>query len=127
MIVQTKLMAILFWPTWLAKSTTVNPFLGSVTVISLALPVSEPSGSPLARASADGAGMFARSASVIGFGASGGVAGVVAAGGAVVGVCAKASGEMQSAASNTTSNRLIEFFILTLTPFSKLRFSDRPC
>ena len=79
--VQTKLMAILFWPTWLAMSPMVRPFalgvlsvMGSATVMSETLPVRLPSGSPLARALASGAGMLLRSASVIGTGAAAGAA-----------------------------------------------------
>src|SRR6266851_3952421 len=54
--VQTKLMATLFWPTWLAISPMVRPFalgflsvIGSATGTSETLPVIPPSGSPLAR------------------------------------------------------------------------------
>src|ERR1700682_1573551 len=79
--VQTKLMAILFCPTWFAMSLIVRPFLGSLTVTSLTFPVREPSGSPLARASAGGTGVFAKSVSIIGFGTDGVVAGAVGAAG----------------------------------------------
>src|SRR5581483_10899229 len=67
--VHTKLMPILFWPTWLTRSPAVRPFFESLTVTSLAVPVSEPSGSPLTRSSAFGTGAFFRSASVMATGA----------------------------------------------------------
>src|SRR2546423_12525773 len=109
--VQTKLIAILFWPTWLARSPIVIPFLVSATVMSLAVPVSEPSGSPLARASAEGTGALARSASVMGFGA--GVAGAAAAGapaGVAAGAWAKPKGARQSVASRNVGNLFVIVF-----------------
>src|SRR5712691_7820059 len=107
--VQTKLIATLFWPAWFTKSPMVSPFLLSPTVTSLALPVSEPSGSPLACASAVGTGTFATSASVMAFGA--GVAGAAAAG-AAAGAWAKPTGARQSAASRNVSNLFVVVFIL---------------
>src|SRR5258708_1963371 len=101
--VQTKLIAILFCPAWFTKSPMESPFLLSLTVTSLALPVSEPSGSPLACASAVGIGTFATSASVIGFGA--GVAGAAAAGtaaGAAAGAWAKPTGDRKSTRLNSS-------------------------
>src|SRR6266446_1277967 len=80
-------------------SPMVVPFFVSVTAISLAVPVSAPSGSPLALASALGTGAPATSASVIGFGAAAGVAG---------GVCAK----QQRAPIVSTSSVLVAIFIL---------------
>src|SRR6266849_4259662 len=100
--VQTKLIAILFCPAWFTKSPMESPFLLSLTVTSLALPVSEPSGSPLACA-------FATSASVMAFGA--GVAGAAAAG-AAAGAWAKPTGARQSAASRNVSNLFVVVFIL---------------
>src|SRR5260370_28066192 len=96
--VQTKLMAILFWPIWLAMSPIVSPFalgvlsvMGSATVMSDTLPVRPPSGSPLERAFVSGDGIPLRSASVIGTGAGAGAA-ARAAGGLAGGVCATANG-----------------------------------
>src|SRR6266436_10443975 len=79
----------------------VAPFLASVTVTSLAVPVSEPSGSPLARASAVGTGAPATSASVIGFGA-GAAAGATAG---AAGVCAEPDGTKESASSASRNGR----------------------
>src|SRR5260370_4004544 len=90
-----------------------SPFLVSLPVTSLALPVSEPSGSPLACASEVGIGTCATSASVIGFGA--GVAGAAAAGtaaGAAAGAWAKPTGAKQSATSRNVSSLFVVIFIL---------------
>src|SRR5580692_9363444 len=57
-----------------------KPFLRSETVMSLAFPVREPSGSPLARASADGTGIPVKSVSTMGFAT--GAGGALAAGAA---------------------------------------------
>ena len=53
--VQTKLTAILFWPTWLATSPNVRPVLALATGTSLTVPVIVPPGSPLARVEVVGA------------------------------------------------------------------------
>src|ERR1700682_1322553 len=111
--VQTKLMAILSWPTWFTRSLIVTPFWPSLTAMSLAVPVSAPSGSPLALASALGTGAAATSASVIGFGVGAAAAG---AAGVVAGVCAKPSGAKQSTATHNESLRFIEILILA-SPF----------
>src|SRR5260370_24898491 len=80
------------------------PFFVSVTAISAAVPVSEPSGSPLVLASAAGTGAPARSASVMGFGVAAGVA---------AGVCAKLSGaQQQRSAKDSVSKLLFAIFIL---------------
>src|SRR5207244_3425095 len=76
--VQTKLVAIRFWPTALTTSWIVSPFFMSATGISAAVPVSVPPGSPAAFSSGFGVGVFLMSVSVIG------PAGVVAAGDAFV-------------------------------------------
>src|SRR3977135_592894 len=71
--------------------------------MSLAVPVSEPSGSPLDLASALGTGAPATSASVIAFGAAVGAAGV----------CAKLSGaKQQRAPKHNVSRLLVTVFIL---------------
>src|ERR1700687_277618 len=114
--VQTKLMATLFCPTWFTTSPMVIPFFASLTVTSLAVPVSDPSGSPLARASAVGTGAPATSASVIGtgFAAGAGVAGAVtgAAGGAAAGVCAVHHGARPGVNGSAASNTLAVVFLL---------------
>src|SRR5260370_24603541 len=86
--VQTKLMAILFCPTWLAMSPMVSPFalgvlsvMGSAIGMSETLPVMLPSRPPLPRTLASGEGIPLRSASVMGTGAAAGAAGGGAAGG----------------------------------------------
>src|SRR5258707_15843763 len=93
----------------------VAPFLASVTVTSLAVPVSEPSGSPLARASAVGTGAPATSASVIGFGA--GAAARAAARAARD--CAGAEGTKENArsASRKGRNFFLVILILSSPPF----------
>src|SRR2546423_2647210 len=87
----------------------VTPFLASVTLTSLAVPVREPSGSPLARASPAGTGAAATSASVIGFGED--------AAGADAGVCVKASGAKQTATRHSASSLLVMIFIFALLLF----------
>src|SRR5260370_2306135 len=106
--VHTKLIAILFCPAWFTTSAIVRPFaLGVLSVIGSAraksdtVPVSAPSGSPLARASAFGASIPFKSVSVIGTGVAAAAAGVAAgaAGGAAAGgVCALPSEANNSAA-----------------------------
>src|SRR5258705_723785 len=72
--------------------------------MSLAVPVSEPSGSPLDLASALGTGAPATSASVTAFGTAAGVA---------AGVCARLSGaQQQSTAKHNVSRVLLAIFIL---------------
>src|SRR5713226_1488704 len=87
----------------------VMPFLLSLTLTSPAVPVSEPSGSPLVLASAIGTGAPATSASVIGFGA--GVAAAAAAG-AAVGACPKPNGAQQSTTAHKVSSLFVVIFIL---------------
>src|SRR5690242_6240786 len=53
--VQMKLAAILFRPTWLATSPSVNPVLLSDTGTSLIVPVLVPPGSPFAKSAVVGA------------------------------------------------------------------------
>src|SRR5271167_53086 len=53
--VQIKLAAILFWPTWLATSGSVTPFVESAAGTSLIVPVMVPPGSPLAKSAVVGA------------------------------------------------------------------------
>ena len=53
--VQVKLMAILFWPTWLATSASVRPALESEAGTSLMVPVSVPPGIAGLQASVVGA------------------------------------------------------------------------
>src|SRR5260370_20619745 len=91
----------------------VAPFLASVTVTSLAVPVSEPSGSPLARASAVGTGAPATSASVIGCGAGAGAAAGATAG--ADGVCAEPDGTKESASSASRNGRNLFVVILILS------------
>src|SRR5438270_6303461 len=85
--VHTKLIATLFCPIWLTTSLALRPFLESETVTSEAVPVRDPSGSPLARASAAGVAAFLRSASVkaTGGGAFAEAAAAAGAGGAAAG------------------------------------------
>src|SRR5262245_5027583 len=64
--VQTKLVAMRFWPTALTTSWTVRPFLGSLTGMSAAVPVSVPAGSPAAFSSGFGVGVSLTSLSVMG-------------------------------------------------------------
>src|SRR5258706_13268837 len=90
----------------------VAPFLASVTVTSLAVPVSEPSGSPLARASAVGTGAPATSASVIGFGAGAGTAAGATAG--APGVCAEPNGTEESESSASRNGRKLFVIIVIL-------------
>src|SRR5713226_1346511 len=112
--VQTKLMAILFWPIWLAMSPIVSPFalgvlsvMGSATVMSDTLPVMPPSGSPLERALVSGEGMALRSASVIGTGAGAAAAGGAGVAGGAAGVCAAANGARPKI--NDTSKSVVFF------------------
>src|SRR5436190_16770293 len=84
--VQTKLVAIRFWPTALTTSVIVRPFFMSLTGMSEALPVIVPPGSPAAFSSGLGVGVLLISASVIIIGAA--AAGVACAAGA--GICARA-------------------------------------
>src|SRR5271157_1744538 len=67
----------------------VRPFGGSETVTSLALPVREPSGSPLVRESAEGTGMAVRSESAMGFENGTESPDAAPEAGAVAGVCAR--------------------------------------
>src|SRR5882762_867676 len=90
----------------------VAPFFASVTERSLAVPVREPSGSPLDLASALGTGAPATSASVIGFGAAVGVA---------AGVCAKLSGAKQQRAPKHSVRRLLVTIFILVSPL----FPDR--
>src|SRR5213075_710190 len=85
----------------------VAPFFASVTAMSLAVPVSAPSGSPLDLASALGTGAPARSASVIAFGAAVGVA---------AGVCAKLSGAKQQRAAKHNVSRLLRAIFILVSP-----------
>src|SRR5271156_3577637 len=83
--VQIKLAAILFWPTWLATSGSVTPFVESAAGTSLIVPVMVPPGSPLARSAV--AGAFAAAAASSALAADGG--GTAAAGAAAAaGGCA---------------------------------------
>src|SRR5258706_7876153 len=75
--------------------------------MSLAVPVREPSGSPLDLASALGTGAPATSASVIGFGAAVGVA---------AGVCAKLSGAKQQRAPKHSVRRLLVTIFILVSP-----------
>src|SRR6267143_2408948 len=78
----------------------VAPFFASVTAMSLAVPVSEPSGSPLDLASALGTGAAATSASVSALGTA-------------AGACAKLSGaKQQRAPKHSVSRLLVTIFIL---------------
>src|SRR5579884_2208079 len=93
--VHTKLIAILFWPTWLAMSPIVRPLalgvlsvIGSATVMSETLPVRSPLGSPLARTLGSGAAIPFKSALVMAVAAAAGeeaAAGGVAGAGVAVG------------------------------------------
>src|SRR5579884_3599906 len=90
--VHTKLIAILFWPTWFAMSPMVKPLalgvlsvIGSATVISETLPVISPLGSPLALAFGSGVAIALRSASVMGAGAGEAAAGAGVGAGAAAG------------------------------------------
>src|SRR5260370_21966296 len=65
--VQTRLIAIRFWPTVLTTSARVSPALVSVTGMSLTVPVIVPPGSPFAWSVGDGPLMALISAVVIGF------------------------------------------------------------
>src|SRR5204863_7517909 len=93
--VHTKLIATLFWPAWLTRSPMVRPFLLSLTTTSDTVPVSDPSGSPLARASAEGGGTFLMSwSAIITGGGAGAAAGAApgAAGAAAAGAGAAGAG-----------------------------------
>src|SRR5712692_7070893 len=72
MSVQTRLIAMRFWPTVLTTSSSVSPALVLVTGMSLTVPVITPPGSPFARSAADGPLMALISAVVIGFGGAAG-------------------------------------------------------
>src|SRR5713101_787422 len=72
MSVQTRLIAMRFWPTVLTTSSSVSPVFVLVTGMSLTVPVIVPTGSPFARSAADGPLMALISAVVIGFGAAAG-------------------------------------------------------
>src|ERR1700685_607376 len=82
--VQIKLAAILFWPTWLATSGSVTPFVESAAGTSLMVPVMVPPGSPLAKSAVVGA--LAAAAASWASAAEGG--GAVDGGGAAAGGCA---------------------------------------
>src|SRR5260370_11979001 len=82
-------------------------FFVSVTAISPAVPVSAPSGSPLALVSALGTGAPATSASVIGFGAAAGVAG---------GVCAKLNGAKQQKAPIVSASSVLVAIFMLVSP-----------
>src|ERR1700677_4653839 len=97
----------------------VRPFLESDTVMSLAFPVLDPSGSPFARASADGTGIAVKSVSTMGFaGGAGGVLGVGAAGWLLAGggACAHPICEQHNTAIASTKRLFLICFILALTP-----------
>src|SRR5216117_2988296 len=76
--VQTKLVAMRFWPTALTTSAIVSPFFGSPTGMSAAVPVTVPAGSPAAFSSGLGVGTSLISASVIGTAAAAGRGGAAA-------------------------------------------------
>src|SRR5437867_12512297 len=78
--VQTKFVAIRFWPTAFTTSAIVKPFFASLTGISAAVPVIVPAGSPAALSSGFGTGILFTSESVIETTPTGAAAG--AAGGA---------------------------------------------
>src|SRR5262245_46915335 len=78
--VQTKLVAIRFWPTAANTSGMVNPFFGSAMGISPGVPVRVPAGSPAAFSSGFGVETFLMSASVMETGAAAAAAGVSVAG-----------------------------------------------
>src|SRR5258708_5917813 len=63
--VHTKLMAILFWPTWLTMSPRVIPVVVLETATSLMVPVVSAPGSPLAMSSVLGPARLLRSWSVM--------------------------------------------------------------
>src|SRR5512142_664710 len=77
------------------------------------LPVSEPSGSPLARASAAGVGVFLMSWSVIITGAG---ADAAAAGAGVAGAWAHASDTIRSATANNAMRRVMFMILLSVSP-----------
>src|SRR5437899_2417591 len=83
--VQTRLIAIRFWPTVLTTSASARPFLVSLTGMSLTVPVMVPPGSPFPWSAEDGPLIFLMSAVVMGLA---GTAGDEAAGGP--GDCARA-------------------------------------
>src|SRR5438034_9038146 len=96
----------------------VRPFLLSLTTTSDTVPVSDPSGSPLARAAAEGGGTFLMSWSVIitgggagaAAGAAPGAAGAAAAGsgaGGVAGAWAHASDTIRRATAKIAMRRVI--------------------
>src|SRR5712691_8045197 len=80
--VQTKLMAIVFWPIWFTTSASVRPFFMSPTGMSATLPVIVPPGSPFALSSAFGPDNPLMSASVIMAGADAATGGAAAGGAA---------------------------------------------
>src|SRR5258706_8024676 len=103
----------------------VIPFLLSATVTSLEVPVSDPSGSPLTRASAAGAATSVRApaADIPGAGA-GAAAGGAAPGAAGTGVCAKPGNEKRNAAAKTISTLFVVVFILISPHASTLHSLD---
>ena len=101
--VQMKLAAILFWPTWLATSGSVTPFLESAAGTSLIVPVMVPPGSPLARSAVVGA--LAVAAASWASAAEGG--GVAAAAGAAAGACAWTTTPTAKPIARMQSKRLL--------------------
>src|SRR5512140_681333 len=102
----------------------VRPFLLSATTTSATVPVSDPSGSPLARASAEGVAIPVRSLAVKGTGAAAGAAAGVAPGaaaagasgagtGGAAGAWAHASDASKSVTLNNNVMRLVIFMILS--------------
>src|SRR5216683_4627308 len=72
MSVQTRLIAMRFWPTVLTTSASESSVLVLLTGMSLTVPVIVPPGSPFARSAAEGPLIALISAVVIGFGGAAG-------------------------------------------------------
>src|SRR5258708_27493819 len=77
--VQTKLIAMRFWPAWFTVSASVTPLVASAGTTSLIVPVLVPPGSPLAKSSAAGICAALASSGTLIAGAAGGGAAVAGA------------------------------------------------
>ena len=111
--VQTKLIAITFWPTIETTSASVSPAFASPIGMSAAVPVIVPAGSPFALSSADGVGTPLMSASVIIFGPAAAAAAGAAAAGSGAGAGAWANtGEQQITVSSSACAPESHFFIV---------------